>query len=229
MTPHNKQEDKAQKPSDSDAQMADQAHADSDVKQKATSEIPSPTNQQENGNDEQHPPVRTQEQIIQELSTERDQLKDQLLRALAEQDNLRKRTERDRSDTKKYAITAFARDLLTVADNLQRALSSAPTQEQEHTPEAIRVFVDGVAMTERELMAILTRHGVTRIESLGQRFDHNQHQAMFEIPNSDKPAGTVIQELQPGYSLQDRLLRPAMVGVARDIETPRPESIDEQA
>ncbi|HXE17094.1 MAG TPA: nucleotide exchange factor GrpE [Stellaceae bacterium] len=138
--------------------------------------------------------------------------KDKLLRALAEHENLRKRAQRERDEAGKYAAANFARDMLNVSDNLSRALASAPA---ENLDEPTRNLLMGVAATERELQAALERHGIKRLDPQGERFDHNFHQAMFEVENSGQPPGTVVQVLQPGYVIHDRLLRPAMVGVAK--------------
>jgi molecular chaperone GrpE len=147
------------------------------------------------------------------LEAELSDVKDRLLRALAETENTRRRAQREREDMQKYAITGFARDLLSPVDNLRRALESMP--EAEITDSRLRSLLDGVAATERELLGALERHGVKRIDPKGEKFDHNFHQAIFEAPNPDKPAGTIVEVLQPGYVLHDRLLRPAMVGVAK--------------
>lgn len=147
------------------------------------------------------------------LETELAEAKDRLLRALAEVENTRRRAQREREDLQKYAIAGFARDLLSPVDNLRRALDSVP--EAEINDPKLRGLLDGVAATERELLAALERHGVKRIDPKGEKFDHNFHQAIFEAENSGQPAGTVVEVLQPGYVLHDRLLRPAMVGVAK--------------
>lgn len=139
--------------------------------------------------------------------------KDKLLRALADAENLRKRTQREREEAGKYAASSFAKDMLDVADNLRRALSSVPTESE--WDERTRNLLTGVAATERELLAALERHGVRRIDPLGERFDHNFHQAMYEAENTGQPPGTIVQVLQPGYVIHDRLLRPAMVAVAK--------------
>jgi molecular chaperone GrpE len=132
---------------------------------------------------------------------------------LAEVENTRRRAQREREDAAKYAISHFAKDLLAVADNLRRALDSLP--EAEIADEKTRSLLAGVAATERELLSAFERHGLRRIDPKGERFDHNFHQAIFEAERSDLPTGTIIEVLQPGYVLQDRLLRPAMVGVAK--------------
>ncbi len=146
--------------------------------------------------------------------------KDRLLRALAETENVRRRAERERSDAARFGAANFAKDMLNVADNLRRAIESAP--ESQAGDELMRNLLQGVAATERELLAAFERHGVRRIDPLGERFDHNFHQAMFEMENTGKPAGTVVQVLQPGYVMHDRLLRPALVGVAKGESTPPP-------
>ncbi len=139
--------------------------------------------------------------------------KDRLLRALAETENVRRRLQRERDDAQKYAVGGFAKDLLSVVDNLERALQAMP--EAEVKDARTRGLRDGVAATERELLAVLERHGLTRIDPGGERFDHNFHQAIFEAERPELPAGTIVEVLQPGYLLHDRLLRPAMVGVAK--------------
>ena len=140
--------------------------------------------------------------------------KDKLLRALAETENQRRRAQRDTEDARKYAASNFAKDMLDVADNLRRALGSLdPASLQD---ERAKALVEGVAATERALLAALERHGIKRIEpEIGERFDPNSHEAMFEVPNTGKPGGSVVQVVQAGYRMHDRLLRPAMVGVAK--------------
>lgn len=142
------------------------------------------------------------------------QVRDQLLRAMAETENLRRRSQREIEDTAKYAIAKFAKDVLGVADNLRRALDAVPMDAAEGDP-ALKALVDGVGLTERELLGAMERHGIKAVQPLGQKFDANRHQAMFEAESPDKEPGTVIQVLQPGYVIGDRLLRPALVGVAK--------------
>jgi len=153
------------------------------------------------------------EERLAAVEAELADTKDRLLRALAETENVRRRFQREREDAQKYAISGFAKDLLSAVDNLRRALDAVP--EAEVTDARTRSLLDGVAVTERELLAALERHGVRRIDPKGERFDHNFHQAIFEAERPGTPAGTVIEVLQPGYVLHDRLLRPAMVGVAK--------------
>src|SRR5215468_3912601 len=154
------------------------------------------------------------EQARAEAEAKVADLKDQLLRALAETENVRRRVQRDRDDAVKYATTGLAKDLLPVADNLRRALEAIPKDALDKD-EALRNFATGVEMTERLLLAALERHQIKRIDALGQKFDSNLHQAMFEVPGSGQPAGTVVQVLEAVYTIHDRLLRPALVGVAK--------------
>jgi molecular chaperone GrpE len=140
-------------------------------------------------------------------------LKDRLLRAAAETENMRRRLERDRDEGAAYAMTGFARDLLTVADNLARAIAAAP--ESVRTDVAVKGLAEGVEATERELHRVLQRHGVTRVDALGQPLDPNRHQAMLEVESAEHAPGTVVAELQAGYSIKDRLLRPSLVSVAK--------------
>lgn len=141
-------------------------------------------------------------------------LTDRLLRAHAEMDNLRKRTEREKEETAKYAVTKFARDILSIGDNLQRAIAAVPSGAPEEDA-ALKALVDGVSMTEREFFNALERNGVKRMEASGQPFNPHQHQAMVEIDQPDVAPGTIVQVYQEGYSLGDRVLRPAMVVVAK--------------
>jgi molecular chaperone GrpE len=149
-----------------------------------------------------------------ELKAELDDTRDRLLRALAELENLRRRKERELEDARKYAVTGFARELLDVADNLSRALDSIPPEARES--DVLKNLIEGVAMTERALLASFERHRISKVvPEVGARFDHNLHQAMFEVATDQQPAGTVAQVMQPGYVIADRLLRPAMVAVAK--------------
>lgn len=149
--------------------------------------------------------------VIEKLQAELAEAKDRALRAVAEVENYRRRADKEREDTAKYAISGFARDMLTVADNLRRALESQPAD----LPDSLKAFVSGVELTERELMAIFERVGIVKLAPEGQPFNHDLHQAIFEVEDSAAPAGTVVQVLQSGYTLKDRLLRPAMVGVSK--------------
>ena len=163
----------------------------------------------------------TPEERVAALETELAEVQDRLLRALAETENTRRRAQRERADAEKYGFSRFATDLLSVADNLRRALDSLP--EAEAKDDRTRSLLAGVAATERELLAAFERHGMRRIDPMGEKFDHNFHQAVFEAENTGRPAGTIVEVLQPGYVLHDRLLRPAMVGVAKG-GAPAPEA-----
>jgi molecular chaperone GrpE len=142
--------------------------------------------------------------------------KDKLLRALAEMENLRKRTEREVADSRAYAITTFARDILTVADNMHRALNALDVGLREQADASVKALLDGVELTERELLKVLDKHGVKKLEPLGQKFDPNRHQAMYEVPDASSPPGTVVQVIQDGFTIGDRVLRPALVAVAKN-------------
>jgi molecular chaperone GrpE len=146
-------------------------------------------------------------------TAELNDYKDRLLRALAETENVRRRAQREREDASKFAVTGFAKDLLNVADNLRRALTSVDPGKVND--EVVRNLLAGVEATERELLAVFERNGIRRIDPKGEKFDHNFHQAIFEAEGTGQPAGTVSEVLQPGYVIHDRLLRPAMVGVAK--------------
>ena len=152
--------------------------------------------------------------IEETLQKEINHMKDQLLRSLAEAENIRKRTQREKEEARQYAITNFARDLLNIADNLNRALQVMPSEQEEVLP-AVKSLMEGVQLTQRELEAIFNRQGIKRISPLGEKFNHNFHQAMFETETEDQEAGIITQVLQDGYVIHDRLLRPAMVGVAK--------------
>ena len=141
-------------------------------------------------------------------------LKDQLLRALADAENARRRARKDVEEARAYAISRFAQDLLGVGDNFSRALESIPAERRE-SDEAVKAIAEGIDMTAREFEAVLGRHGITKIDPLGEKFDYNLHQALFETAETDQPDGTVVQVLQTGYRIGDRLLREAMVGVAK--------------
>lgn len=147
------------------------------------------------------------------LLAELEEMRGNMLRALAEAENVRRRAQRDVQDARQYAVTAFARDLLNVADNFNRALSTIG--DEADLPPELKSLVEGVRMTERELSGVFERHGVKVIVPMGERFDPNKHQAMFEIENPDVPSGTVMQVVQAGAVIGDRTLRPAMVGVSK--------------
>lgn len=152
-------------------------------------------------------------EALVKLLKENEELKDRALRVAADMENLRRRTAREIQDARSYAVANFARDMLSVSDNLRRAIDSAPSEARADA--GVRSLLDGVEMTERSMLSTLERHGVKQLEPIGERFDPNFHQAMFEVPDDTVPANTVVQVVQTGYSIGDRVLRPAMVGVSR--------------
>jgi molecular chaperone GrpE len=164
----------------------------------------------------------TVEELLAQREAEAADLKDRLVRALAETENVRRRLEKDKQDASVYAVTSFARDLLAVADNLRRAIDAVPETARDN--DTIKGLVVGVEMTERELQQVFARFGITKMEALGARLDPHLHQAMAEIDNSEHPPGHIAQVYQSGYVIKDRLLRPAMVVVAKaaaDASSPR--------
>tara|TARA_B110000977_G_scaffold152351_1_gene193474 strand:+ start:1480 stop:2142 length:663 start_codon:yes stop_codon:yes gene_type:complete len=151
---------------------------------------------------------------IATLAAERDELRDQLLRTLADNENLRRRTERELTAAKKYGAMGFARDLMASVDNLDKAIDLIPENKDE-LDETVKNILIGVEMTGREIASVLERHNISKISPDGEKFDYNLHQAMFEVPSDDVEPGIVMQVVQSGYQLHDRLLRPAMVGVSK--------------
>ncbi|WP_349361472.1 nucleotide exchange factor GrpE [Stappia sp.] len=152
---------------------------------------------------------------VEALRAENQEMKDRVLRTMAEMENLRRRTEKEIKDSRQYSVANFARDMLNVGDNLRRALDAISDDARAAADETMRALIEGVEMTEREMLKQLEKHGVTRLDPAGERFDPNYHQAMFEVPNPDVPSNTVVQVVQAGYVIGDRVLRPAMVGVAK--------------
>ncbi|QIB34010.1 nucleotide exchange factor GrpE [Ancylobacter pratisalsi] len=149
------------------------------------------------------------------LEAEVASLKDKFLRAFAEADNVRRRAEREVADAKVYGITGFARDVLNVADDFERAMGAIDAEARDAAEGTLKTLIDGIELTSRALIQTLTKHGVARIEAEGSKFDPNLHQAMFEVPNAELPNGTVVQVIQPGYTIGGRVLRPALVGVSK--------------
>jgi molecular chaperone GrpE len=146
---------------------------------------------------------------------EATELKDRLLRTLAEMENLRKRTEREVADSRAYAVTAFARDVLGVADNMRRALDAISPELRASAETGVKALIEGLELTERELQKALEKNGVRQFTPRGEKFDPNVHQAMFEVPDPAVPAGSVVEVVQPGYMIGERVLRPALVGVSK--------------
>jgi len=160
---------------------------------------------------------------IEALQSDLKDLQDKNLRLAAEMENLRRRTEREKQDMAKYGISNFAKDVIAVDDNLSRALSAVPEGAVSKDP-ALKTLVEGVEMTGRELASALERNGISRIEPKGEIFDPNLHQAMFELPNADVPSGTILEVVASGFMIDSRVLRPAMVGIAKGGEKPKKET-----
>lgn len=166
------------------------------------------------------------DQIIAALESEVGDMKDRVLRAVAEMENLRKRTQREVSEARSYAIADFARDMLTATDNLERALMAVPQEVRDAADPSMKSLIEGIEMTEREMQRLMQKNGVKPILAEGEKFDPHKHQAMFEVPNDQVPSGTVVQVMQAGFEIGDRVLRPAMVGVSKGgpKAAPRPQT-----
>ena len=169
----------------------------------------------------QHEARKRLDDIIAALNTEAADLKDRLLRAHAEVENIRKRSEREKEETAKYAITRLARDIVGVGDNFQRAIDAVPADAVQQD-SALKSFLEGVTLTERELLNVLERYGIRKMAPINEPFNPHLHQAVMEMPRTDVPAGTVVQVFQAGYTIEDRVLRPAMVVVAKGGPKPAP-------
>ncbi len=152
---------------------------------------------------------------IETLNDEVAALKDRLLREMAEMENLRRRTAKEKADAGKFAVTSFARDMLSVGDNLDRALQALPDDVRENASEDIKNLFVGIELTNQEMLNVFARYGIKPLNPLNEKFDPNFHQAMFEVPNPDLPNGTVTEVVQVGYAIGDRVLRPALVGIAK--------------
>ena len=160
-------------------------------------------------------PDDPEEGSVEALARETAEMRDKMLRTLAEMENLRKRTAREVADARAYGITGFARDVLDIADNLQRALDAVPSETRESADPMLKALIEGVELTERSLLNALEKNGVRKFDPLGGKFDPNFQQAMYEVPDASVPAGTVVQVIQAGYMIGDRVLRPALVAVAK--------------
>ncbi|NDA46057.1 MAG: nucleotide exchange factor GrpE [Alphaproteobacteria bacterium] len=149
------------------------------------------------------------------LQAENTALKDKILRTLAEMENMRRRTDKEIADAKAYGVTSFARDMLVFTDNLRRAIESIPNEVRQGSDGPLKSIIEGIEVTERDFLSRLARHGVKKLEPQGAKFDPNLHEALFEVPNPDVVNGTVVQVVEAGFTIGDRVLRPAKVGVAR--------------
>lgn len=159
---------------------------------------------------------------VEALTKEASEARDKMLRTLAEMENLRKRTAREVADARTYAITGFARDVLDIADNLQRALDGMPAETRANADAGLKALIEGVELTERSLLNTLEKNGVKKFDPAGQKFDPNFQQAMYEVPDASVPSGTVVQVVQTGYLIGERILRPALVGVSKGGAKPAP-------
>jgi molecular chaperone GrpE len=168
-------------------------------------------------------------ELVEQLARENAEYKDKVLRTLAEMENLRRRTEREVTEARLYGVTSFARDTLGVADNMNRALKQLDSGLREKADAGIKALLDGVELTERELLNVLEKHGVRRFEPQGEKFDPNLHQAMYETPDPSVPAGTVAQVVQAGYMIGERVLRPAMVAVTKGGPKPGAAPVNDNA
>jgi molecular chaperone GrpE len=169
-------------------------------------------------------PDDPEEGSAEALTKELAEARDRTLRTLAEMENLRKRTAREVSDARAYGITGFARDVLDIADNLQRALDAVPAETRESADPMLKTLIEGVELTERSLLNALEKNGVKKFDPTGEKFNPNFQQAMYEVPDPSVPAGTVVQVVQAGFMIGDRVLRPALVGVSKGgAKTPAPE------
>jgi molecular chaperone GrpE len=160
-------------------------------------------------------PDEPEEGSVEALAREAAEMRDKMLRTLAEMENLRKRTAKEVADARAYGITGFARDVLDIADNLQRALDAVPAETRESADPMLKALIEGVELTERSLLNALEKNGVKKFDPSGGKFDPNFQQAMYEVPDASVPAGTVVQVIQAGYTIGDRVLRPALVAVAK--------------
>jgi molecular chaperone GrpE len=160
-------------------------------------------------------PANRVEDVVEALAREAADLKDKLLRTLAEMENLRRRTEREVAESRIYGVASFARDILAIADNMARALQTLRAELKDKADPGVKVLLDGVELTERELLKVLEKHGVRKFEPQREKFDPNLHQAMYEVVDPSLPPGTVAQVVQAGYMIGDRMLRPALVAVAK--------------
>jgi len=167
--------------------------------------------------------------VLQTLQAEVESLKDQRLRALAEVENIRRRAEKEKNDASQYAVTKFARDMVGIADNFARALAAVPAEVRAAADPQVQAVLDGVEATDRQLLQTLERYGVKAVDTSDGKFDPNLHQAIAEVPGNGKPAGSIVDVVQSGFMIGDRLLRPAMVTVAKKDMSAQPAGVDTKA
>ena len=174
-------------------------------------------------------PMAAELAVLDALRAENAELKDRVLRALAETENTRRIAAREKQDASQYAVTRFARDMVAIADNFARALAALPADKLQSADPAVRAVIEGVEATERQLIAALQTHGIKAIDTTDGKFDPNLHQAIAEVPGNGKPGGSIVDVVQTGYVIGDRLLRPSMVTVARKDGAPESPKVDTQA
>jgi molecular chaperone GrpE len=174
-------------------------------------------------------PMAAELAVLDALRTENTELKDRVLRALADAENTRRIAAREKQDASQYAVTRFARDMVAIADNFARALAALPADKMQSADPAVRAVIEGVEATERQLLANLQNHGIKPIDTTDGKFDPNLHQAIAEVPGNGKPGGSIVDVVQTGYVIGDRLLRPAMVTVARKDGAPESPKVDTRA
>ncbi|HEY7297767.1 MAG TPA: nucleotide exchange factor GrpE [Xanthobacteraceae bacterium] len=189
--------------------------AKAEVRNPGTDPAGAPASAEPGGTDGETRAEAAQPDLLAEARREAAEYKDRLLRTLAEMENLRRRTEREVTDVRHYGIASFARDILAVADNMDRALQALDHEIREKVDSGVKALLDGVELTERELHKVLEKHGVRKFEPKGEKFDPNRHQAMYEVADPALPPGTVAQVIQAGYTIGERVLRPALVAVAK--------------
>jgi molecular chaperone GrpE len=167
--------------------------------------------------------------VLQSLQAEVEVLRDQRLRALAEAENIRRRAEKEKNDASQYAVTKFARDMVGIADNFARALAAVPAEARAAADPQVQAVLDGVEATDRQLLQTLERYGVKQVDTSDGKFDPNLHQAIAEVPGNGKPGGSIVDVVQSGFMIGDRLLRPAMVTVAKKDMPAQPAGVDTKA
>jgi len=183
---------------------------------------PNPANDAEN-------PFAAEFAVLEALKAEVESLKDQRLRALAEAENVRRRAEKEKADASQYAVTKFARDMLGIADNFARALAAVPADIRAAADPQVKAVLDGIEATDRQLLQTLERYGVKAVDTSDGKFDPNLHQAIAEVPGNGKPPGSIVDVVQSGFTIGERLLRPAMVTVAKKDVPAQPASVDTKA
>jgi molecular chaperone GrpE len=186
-------------------------------------------NNDENSQNGGENPMAAELAVLDALRAENAELKDRALRALADAENTRRIAAREKQEASQYAVTRFARDMVGIADNFARALAALPADKMQSADPAVRAVIEGVEATERQLLATLQTHGIKAIDTTDGRFDPNLHQAIAEVPGNGKPGGSIVDVVQTGYVIGDRLLRPAMVTVARKDGAPESPKVDTQA